>query len=244
LTVAGLTLTAHSMGVATQESDDFASDSVPFDGLVGLAQSTLSEQGVLTPVESLAQQGLISEAITSFKIPRLADNLDDGEITFGGLDPAKFDASTQVTLANVNTEGFWEAAVDAASVNGQDAGLTGRTAIMDTGTTLAILPTADAAAIHALIPGSSQDSQGDFIVPCTSNASVAFTFGGQLFTVDPRDIAFTPVDATDPTGDCLSGIQAGNVGGADEWLLGDTFLKNAYFSVDVGKNAITLAKLT
>ena len=28
-----------------------------------------------------------------------------------------------------------------------------------------------------------------------------------------------------------------------EWLVGDVFLKNAYFSVDVGKNAISLAKL-
>ncbi|KAJ7593458.1 aspartic peptidase A1 [Mycena floridula] len=243
VTIAGLTLSAHSFGVATSESVDFSDDSVAFDGLVGLAQSTLSNQKVLTPVESLAQQGLITEAITSYKIPRLADNLADGEITFGGLDSSKFDPATLTTLQNVNTQGFWEADVDAATVDGQDTGLTGRTAILDTGTTLAIVPAADAAAIHQLITGSSQDQQGDFLVPCTTTASVAVTFGGQEFAIDPRDLAFQPVDASDPTGDCLSGIQAGDIGGANEWLLGDTFLKNAYFSTDVGKNTVSLAKL-
>ena len=36
--VAGLTLNAHTFGVATTESVDFSSDSTPFDGLMGLAQ--------------------------------------------------------------------------------------------------------------------------------------------------------------------------------------------------------------
>jgi len=36
-------------------------------------------------------------------------------------------------VPNVNQDGFWEADVDAATVNGADTGLTGRTAILDTG---------------------------------------------------------------------------------------------------------------
>lgn len=39
LAVAGLALNTHTFGVATAESVDFSSDSVPFDGLMGLAQS-------------------------------------------------------------------------------------------------------------------------------------------------------------------------------------------------------------
>lgn len=244
ITVAGLTLKGHTFGVATKETADFSDDSVPFDGLMGLAQSSLSEQQTATPVEALASQGLIAEAITSYKISRSADNLNDGEITFGALDPSKFDAATLVTTPNVNQQGFWEAAMDDVTVDGQSVGLDGRTSILDTGTTLIVAPQSDAEAVHQLITGSTSDGQGGFTVPCTFNQSVALTFGGTAFAIDPRDIATQPVDANDPTGDCVSGISGGSFGTSDtEWLVGDVFLKNAYYSTDVGKNQISLAKL-
>jgi hypothetical protein len=242
INVAGLALDNHTFGVALQESVDFSSDNTPFDGLMGLAQSTLSEQKTLTPIESLAQQGLVQSAITSYKISRLADGLNDGEITFGGVDATKFDPATVATFANVNQQGFWEGDVS-FSVNGQDLGLQGRTAILDTGTTLIIAPPADAAAVHAAIPGAQSDGQGGFTIPCTTTASVALTFGGQEFAIDPRDLLFAPVDPNNLTGDCVSGISSGQIGGATEWLVGDVFLKNAYFSTDVTNNQISLAKL-
>jgi len=243
VSIAGLTLNNHTFGVANTESVDFSSDSTPFDGLMGLAQSTLSQQQTLTPIESLASAGLVPAPIVSYKIPRLADNLNDGEITFGALDPTKFDSATLVTVPNVNTQGFWEAALDAATVNGVNTGLTGRTTILDTGTTLMVLPAADAQTIHDNIQGAASDGQGGFTVPCTLTDSVALTYSGQVFTIDPRDIAFSPVDASDPTGNCTSGITSGQIGGATEWLVGDTFLKNAYFSTDVTQNTVSLAKL-
>ncbi|KAI0316720.1 aspartic peptidase domain-containing protein [Amylostereum chailletii] len=243
LNVGGLALNAHTFGVALLETDDFSSDSTDFDGLMGLAQSTLSEQKTLTPVESLAKAGLITDAITSYKISRLADQKNDGEITFGALDDTKFDAATLTELKNVNTDGFWEANLDAISVGGQDAGLTGRTAILDTGTTLIIAPPNDAQTVMSAIPGAKSDGQGGFTIPCTSNTTISMTFGGQQFDIDPRDLAFVPVDPTDLTGDCVAGISSGQVGGADEWLVGDVFLKNAYFSTDVTKNTLSLAKL-
>ncbi|KIJ52604.1 hypothetical protein M422DRAFT_26177 [Sphaerobolus stellatus SS14] len=241
--LAGLSLPGHIFGVANLESVDFSSNTTRFDGLMGLAQSGLSQQGVPTPVESLASAGLISKAITSYKISRLADGKNDGEITFGGLDNTKFDSATLVTVPNVNTQGFWEGNLDAVSVDGTDLGLQGRTAILDTGTTTIIAPAADAAAIHAQIEGASSDGQGGFIIPCTTTASVALTFGGTSFAIDPRDLAFLPVDANNPTGNCSSGISSGQIGGANEWLVGDVFLKNAYFSTDVTDNTLSLAKL-
>lgn len=39
INVAGLALNKHTFGVATAETDDFADDTIPFDGLMGLAQS-------------------------------------------------------------------------------------------------------------------------------------------------------------------------------------------------------------
>ncbi|KAI0833254.1 acid protease [Trametes gibbosa] len=241
IVVAGLALNAHTFGATTQETADFADDSVPFDGLMGLAQSTLSEQGVLTPVEALAKAGLIGDAITSFKISRFADGKNDGEVTFGALDDTKFDASTLVTFDNVSPDGFWEGAMDSVSVDGTDVGLQGRSAILDTGTTLIIAPDADAAAVHAAIPGAKSDGQGGFTIPCDTTASVALTFGGQAFAIDTRDLIFAQLDDAGTT--CASGISSGDIGGDGTWLVGDVFLKNAYFSTDVTKNQISLAKL-
>ncbi|KAI0050468.1 aspartic peptidase A1 [Auriscalpium vulgare] len=242
LSFGGLTLPNHTFGAAAQESVDFSDDSTPFDGLMGLALSSLSEQKVLTPVESLAKAGLIKAPITSYKISRLDDLDNDGEITFGGLDGTKFDPKTLVNVPNVNQNGFWEAAVDGVSIDGSDLGLQNRTAILDTGTTLFIVPSNDAGAILGAIPGSKTDGQGGFTVPCNFNNSIALTFGGQQFSIDPRDIALQNGDGKSE-GDCSSGITAGTVGGAQEWLVGDVFLKNAYYSTNVADNSISLAKL-
>ncbi|KAI0635714.1 acid protease [Trametes polyzona] len=241
INIAGLALKGHTFGVALAETQDFSDDSVPFDGLMGLAQSTLSQQGVPTPVEALAKAGLIDDAITSYKISRLADNKNDGEITFGALDETKFDPKTLVTFDNLSDNGFWEGAMDSVTVDGQDVGLQGRSAILDTGTTLIVAPDADAAAVHAAIPGAQSDGQGGFTIPCDTNATVALSFGGQAFAIDTRDLIFAQVDAAGQ--DCVSGISSGEIDGETTWLVGDVFLKNAYFSTDVTKNQMSLAKL-
>jgi hypothetical protein len=238
----GLQLKDHVFGVATQESVEFSGARTSFDGLIGLAQSTLSNQKTLTPIEALFKNKLVAAPITSYKISRIADLKNDGQITFGGLDQTKFDAKTLVTVKNVNTRGFWESDL-AVSVGGKDIGLKGRTAILDTGTSLIVAPPADALAFHQAIPGAKSDGRGGFTIPCTTEANVSFTIGGSEFSIDNRDLPFVPVNAADPTGDCISGISAGQIGGAQEWLVGDVFLKNVYFSHDVEKNTVSLAKL-
>jgi hypothetical protein len=107
----------------------------------------------------------------------------------------------------------------AVSVDGKDVGLQGRTAILDTGTTLIIAPPADAVAVHQQIQGAQSDGQGGFIIPCTLNTTIALTFDGTSFAIDPRDLAIQPIDPNNPAGDCVSGIASGNIGGAQEWLV-------------------------
>jgi len=245
IVVAGIPLNAHTFGIALKESPDFTNEGVPYDGLMGLALSSASNQGTLTPPEAMAKQGLIKEAIVSYKISRAADGKGDGEITFGGMDPAKFDGSTLVTVDNVSKSGFWEAKVGVIAVDGKDTGLTGRTAILDTGTTLVLAPAADAQKIHDAIPGAKSDGMGGFTVPCTTKSTVSFTFGSGVFTIDPRDLVTAPVNDDDPTGDCVSGIVADTESddGPTQWLVGDVFLKDVYFSTNVDKMSISLARL-
>jgi hypothetical protein len=173
----------------------------------------------------MVKEGLIKEAIVSYKISRAADGNGDGEITFGGLDDTKFIGSTLVTVDNISKNGFWEAPMGAISVDGKDTGLTGRTAILDTGTTLVLAPAGDAQKVHDAIPGAKSDGMGGFTIPCNTTTIVSMTFGGGLFYIDPRDLVTGPVDENDPTGLCISGIVADRTSdnGATQWLVRDIF---------------------
>ena len=212
----------------------------------------------MTPVEAMAAAKLISQPIVSYNIPRFADHKNDGEMTFGGMDPTKYDASTLVTVKNKSGLGFWEAPLDAVHVNGADLGWRNRTLILDTGTvsftqiyicrcvdlilfrlSLSLHPRQvpkvsmsdlltdvtweleDVATLHAAIPGAKKD--GDtWTVPCTLKTPISFTVGGREFSIDPRDIAFAPVDQNNPNGACMSGISEGNPGLVNtEWLVSD-----------------------
>ncbi|KAH8822817.1 acid protease [Flagelloscypha sp. PMI_526] len=237
--VAGLKLQAHTFGVAEQETVEFSDAGVVFDGLMGLAQSTLSQQKTLTPVEALAKAGQIDAAVVSYRIPRLADKKNDGQITFGALDTSLFDPATLVELPNVSKDGFWESAVDGITVDGQAPAIQGqRTAILDTGMISLARETLETSAVMSAVPGAALDQQAGFLVPCNTQSVVAFTFGGQEFKVQPGDLA---TGQQVGNGMCLAGIQSGNVGAATEWLVGDVFLKNAIFSTNVDKNIMNLA---
>lgn len=245
----GLSLPGHTFGTANRETSDFSAFAIPYDGLMGLGLSSGSDQGVLNPVDALAAKGLIKDAVTSYKISRAADGKHDGEITFGGMDPAKFNANTLITIPVVGKDAFWETDMDAVGVDGQTLSSRKRTAIHDTGTTGIVAPIKDADELHKLIPGAKSDGEGGYTLPCTTKSTIVLTFGGKAFPIDPRDLAEGgPVDDNDPTGECFSAIQ-GDVDGDDasnQWLLGDTFLKNVYLSTRATGNStgeVSLAQL-
>ena len=81
-----------------------------------------------------------------------------------------------------------------------------------------LLPQSDAVLIHQNIPGAQSDGQGGFVVPCNANASVALTYGGQLFTIDPQDLVRQAV--SDNEGYCVSGISTNTeVATGSQWLV-------------------------
>ncbi|KAH9481636.1 putative aspartic-type endopeptidase CTSD [Psilocybe cubensis] len=242
VTIGGLKLKAHTFGVAINESIDFTSDAIPFDGLLGLGKEAISQQRVPTLLQSLYQATLIPAPIVSYKLPRLADGYNDGEMTLGGMDPKHFNRKTLVTKKNINKFGFWGVNVDAVQVGTQNMNWSNRTIVLDTGTTLMVAPQHDVDAIHSKIPGARFDGSG-WIVPCNMTTSIALTIGGQKFPMDPRDIAFYPVEYESP--ECMSGIAAGGVGPFyldNEWLVGDVFLKSVYFSTDENQDTISIAR--
>ncbi|KAA1467306.1 acid protease [Dentipellis sp. KUC8613] len=244
--IVGHSLFNHTFGVANIEAEIFASDDAPIDGFLGTAQAAASQQHVPPVVDALKTDGGIKKGITSYKISRLSDGKNDGELSFGGLDASKFDQNTFSTVANVNSKGLWEVAVEKVQVNGTDQAMSGRTGVVDTGSSILLMPQADADALHKAIPGAQSDGQGGYTLPCTTNTFVALTFGGHDFTINPSDLSLQPVDPDDLTGECVSAIAVGGLDAEDDkqWLLGDTFLKNVYTSLSIDDNTVSFAELT
>ena len=108
-------------------------------------------------------------------------------------------------MPNVNQDGFWEADLDAATVNGVDTGLKGRTTILDTGTTLLLVSDDVVDAIYGLlkaltsawklsdvisvltgaIPGAKfDDRQGGYLFPSDADIpDISFAVGDTLYKV-------------------------------------------------------------
>jgi hypothetical protein len=124
-------------------------------------------------------------------------------MVISGLDESKFDRNTLVTF-NSTDEGFWFAGLGGVTVDDNDVSVESTIGLMDTGTTLLAVPTKDAAAIHAKIPGAKLQSSGHYTIPCNTTTSVALNFGGKSFPINPKDLVFATNGAT--SGDCISGI--------------------------------------
>lgn len=243
IVLGGMVLGNHTFGAAHSISQSFSGDTVA-DGLMGLGKQSLSATKVPTPVQALFQTGFINAAITSYRLPRTIDHVNNGEVTFGGLDDSKFDSSTLVTL-DATDDNFWITHLGGVTVNGATVAISGnRTALMDTGTTLLVVPSTDVDPIHEKIPGAIKTGTGSWTVPCNTTASVALQFGGKSFPISPKDLPFASGGRT--TGDCTSGIggfsAAATASNPTQWLVGDTFLKSVYFSTNENTNTVTLAQ--
>jgi hypothetical protein len=217
--------------MATNVSQEFSS--FPMDGIVGLGRlqnAVNNPDGVKAPtlVDVLASQNVISSKQVGIHLSSGgADGTNNGEITFGAADTSVIDGPLNYVAAVDNANGFWELPVDSASVGGKTVAIQpGVTAILDSGTSLMLLPAADADAVNLQIPGAVKNGE-TYTIPCDASAPVSLTFGGKAYGVDPKNY----VGAKNGTA-CTSNIVGRQTFGATEWLLGDTFLKNVYTLFD------------
>jgi hypothetical protein len=204
VTIGGLTVENQAIELAKQMSDQFIQGTG--DGLLGLAFgniNTVKPQQVQTPVENMISQGDIpksSELFTAYLGSwRDAKDPDKGEsfYTFGYIDRqtvAKSGTGIYWTPVD-NSQGFWAVSSTSATVNGTTVDQAGNTAIIDTGTTLALVSDATCQAIYNAIPGSLYDqaSQG-YVFPDNLTEDqlpiVTFAIGDKQFTVQKEDLGF------------------------------------------------------
>ncbi|CAG8752385.1 7660_t:CDS:1, partial [Dentiscutata erythropus] len=192
------------IGFADIESDDFLT--FDNDGICGLAFDSLNsmDNGAPTIISTLITQKKI-DPIFSFHFQHYYDFDDQGSFTLGGVDESKFNGKIIFcpVIPNLYTPGYglWIIKLDDAKVNSRPMSFSGRTAIIDTGTSAMIIPQNDAAAIHNQIPGSSYQD-GVYIIPCDTTAIISLKFGGVYYKIPSRDLTNSPISGTQ----CISPI--------------------------------------
>ncbi|OTB04140.1 hypothetical protein M426DRAFT_11767 [Hypoxylon sp. CI-4A] len=226
ISIGGLQVTM-PFGVANVTSDQFSQ--FPFEGILGMS---MTDQTWLTYVKNAK---LVDSKVFGVALARESDGSNDGEIAFGAPNKDKYKGD--VSYTSINSKDSWAIPMDDVSYDGNSAGVKGRQAYIDTGTTFVFGPPDDVEALYKLVPGSKTTDNGQtYSVPCDGNASVAFSFSGQTWEASVKD--FTSA----PNGD---GVCFGNVYGmefvAGAWLLGDMFLKNVYSVFDADEKRIGFA---
>lgn len=240
VTIGGIVIKNQAIELAKHLSTQFVQGAG--DGLLGLAWgniNTVTPTPVKTPVENMIAQSDIPASSRLFTAKlgswRDASDPDKGAsfYTFGSIDSDTINGQTISYTAVDNSQGFWMVDSASASVNGKTIAQRGNTAIIDTGTTLALVSDAVCKAIYAAIPGSTYDStQQGYTFPSSTTAAqlpvVTFAVGGKQFAVQKEDLSFADAG----NGMVYGGIQSRGSMTFD--ILGDTFLKSIYAIFDQG----------
>lgn len=108
--------------------------------------------------------------------------------------------------------------------------------IVDSGTTLILLPTGIANAVNALFdpPAVYSDDEGAYLVDCSAKApEFGVKIGSQTFFINSADLILDGGDST-----CITGVDDA---GDSLSILGDVFLKNVLAVFDVGASEMRFA---
>ncbi|KAG2181000.1 hypothetical protein INT43_008582 [Umbelopsis isabellina] len=235
VSVAGLTIPEQSFAIASTLSDNFAYS--PFDGILGLGFPSISTSGLQPPFHNMMAGGLLDEPVFAMYATK-----EGGEIDLGGIDKSRIQGD--ITYSNIIEEGYWKIQMDKFGVNGQKMG-TRRAAIVDTGTTLIIVPVADAELIHDKIPGAVSAGDSSYLIPCSikdSDFVLSLWFNGKVHNLKGADLVMAPVDTK--RGMCLSGISGQEFSkSTPTWVLGDVFFRSFYTIFDAGKSRVGFAQI-
>ncbi|XP_047332857.1 aspartic proteinase A1-like [Impatiens glandulifera] len=139
VSVGGLTIKNQDFIEATTLSG-FSFTSTKFDGILGLGFQEISVKGVVPIWYNMMNQGLIQNPVFSFWLNRNLEEGEGGELVFGGIDPMHYKGNH--TYVPVIRKGYWQFDMGDVTVNGKHLGVTGFSAIADSGCSLVTGPTA------------------------------------------------------------------------------------------------------
>jgi len=147
--------------------------------------------------------------------------------------------SNPITYTPVdNSQGFWMVPSTSYTLNGKTIERADNTAILDTGTTLALIDDDAVSKIYGAIKGAKFDSnQGGWMYPATSKVpDLAFAIGDTMYTLNAADFPFGEAE----DGFLFGGVQSRGTNPFD--ILGDIFLKSVYVVFNQGESTVGLAQ--
>ncbi|KAL8932368.1 MAG: hypothetical protein Q9211_006355 [Gyalolechia sp. 1 TL-2023] len=231
--LAGVTVSL-PFGLASNVSADFSA--YPMDGILGLGPRASDPKDFPTVMETIRKAKALSRNMLGVNLQRSSDSSTDGELSFGAPDMTKFQGKLFYTN-NLDGSSKWEIPLDDAKVNGRSCNFTGKSAIIDTGTSFMLLPPADAKKIHSQIPGAQADGE-TYNLPCKSRTPFQLIFSGVSYDITPADYVRSPINGDSM---CISNIIGRRPFKEDQWLVGDVFLKNVYSVFDYDEQRIGFA---
>ncbi|KAG1741532.1 Asp-domain-containing protein [Suillus paluster] len=239
LRIGDLSVRSQDFAEATKEPDlPFVHGK--FDGILGLAYTSISINHITPPFYNMINQGLLDEPVFSFRLGSSA--ADGGEVTFGGTNYSAYTGN--ITYVPVRSKAHWEVELEKVALGDDELKLEMTGAAIDTGASVIGLPTNIAAKFNAKIGATRQSLHGRYYyqVNCATVQSLpelTFYFGGKPFTLRGSDYV------AENQGTCISSLEGMDVespGGGSLWIIGDVFLRRYYTVYDLGQNAVGFAK--
>ncbi|CEQ41966.1 SPOSA6832_03720, partial [Sporobolomyces salmonicolor] len=244
--VAGMTATAQTLGAANSLTSDFQDD--PYDGLMGMAYSSIATLGSKTVFDTLVSESKTASSQFSFYLAA-----SGSELYLGGMDQSKYTAGSTVFYP-VTSQSYWLLATQ-ANVGGSAVSALGTfSAIVDTGTSVIVpltsllpslvqAPTSAAEAFWAAVPNSGVYGSGYYTYECASPPSISFSFGSsnaEQWAVAGDSLNLGRVSSGSDR--CVGAIVGADIG-INAWILGDSFLENVYSTFDLSTNSVGFSDL-
>lgn len=232
------------IGLVSSETPELARDRY-LDGIFGLAFPPLAYTGIQRSiVEDLHLSGEIQKPIVSFHLGKTKHG-GKGEILFGNVNNSHFEG--ELKYVPVTEKKYWQVDLNGIEVKNNKDVMKGKSmpAIVDTGTTLIILPSAMSKAIHASIPQARYNFLYGWRMPCSlansnSKEVVTFKLGDHDFPILIKDLVRArSTNILNSFNDlCFSGIAEAET---PLIILGDTFLRSYYSVYDFEKAQVGFA---
>ncbi|KAK2591603.1 aspartic proteinase precursor [Conoideocrella luteorostrata] len=206
-----------------------------FDGILGLGYDTISVNKIIPPFYSMINQKLLDDPVFAFYLGR---GEEGSEAVFGGVDKDHY--TGKIEYIPLRRKAYWEVDIDSIAFGEEVADLENTGAILDTGTSLNVLPSSLADMLNKEI-GAKKGWNGQYTIECEKIKSlpdITFKLAGSNYSLPASDYIL------ELQGTCVSTFQGMDIPepAGPLIILGDAFLRRYYSVYDLGKNAVGLAR--
>merc|ERR1719181_385677 len=170
-----------------------------FDGICGMGWDDISVDGVETPLRALVKSQKLDANVFAFY---LGSGGAAGELVVGGVNPKHYSGDFSyipVQQSVPGKKGYWEVALDAMTAGGDSVTAT-KKAIVDSGTSLMTVPTADIKALAKKVGAKSvlpiPPFNKEYTIDCDSaGPDIDITLGGKVYSLTKEQYVIKSCEA-------------------------------------------------